>query len=114
MSLIILQRRLGVKADGSFGPTTLKAAMAYFKMSKERAAHFFAQTGHETGEFRIYSENLNYSKEGLMSTFKKYFPTPALAESYARKPVKIANRVYADRMGNGSIVTGKQIGRAHV
>lgn len=106
MSLIALQRRLGLKADGSFGPTTLKAAATYFKLSKERASHFFAQTGHESGEFRIYTENLNYSKEGLMSTFKKYFPTQALAEAYARKPVQIANRVYADRMGNGPESSG--------
>lgn len=101
MSLIKLQEKIGAKADGSFGPDTLKKAMAYFKMTPERAAHFFGQTSHETGGFNIFSENLNYSAAGLQTTFGKYFPGN-LEESYARQPVKIASRVYADRMGNGN------------
>lgn len=101
MSLEKLQEKIGAKADGSFGPATLKAAMAYFKMSPERAAHFFAQTSHETGGFTIFTENLNYSAGGLQTIFGKYFPGN-LEESYARQPVKIASRVYADRMGNGN------------
>lgn len=101
MSLEKLQEKIGAKADGSFGPATLKAAMAYFKMSPERAAHFFAQTSHETGGFTIFTENLNYSASGLQTIFGKYFPGN-LEESYARQPVKIASRVYADRMGNGN------------
>lgn len=101
MSLEKLQEKIGAKADGSFGPATLKAAMAYFKMSPERAAHFFGQTSHETGGFNIFTENLNYSASGLQTIFGKYFPGN-LEESYARQPVKIASRVYADRMGNGN------------
>jgi len=101
MSLIKLQEKIGAKADGSFGPDTLKKAMAYFKMTPERAAHFFGQTSHETGGFSTFSENLNYSAAGLQTTFGKYFPGN-LEESYARQPVKIASRVYADRMGNGN------------
>ena len=66
-----------------------------------RLAHFLAQIGHESGGFRAVSENLNYSSKGLMGIFKKYFPTAALAEAYARKPEKIASRVYANRMANG-------------
>lgn len=102
MSLIKLQEKIGVKADGSFGPSTIKAAAAYFKMSPIRAAHFFGQTAHETGGFHLFSENLNYSATGLKETFPRYFPTDDLANAYARQPVKIASRVYADRMGNGN------------
>ena len=100
MSLIKLQEKIGVTADGSFGPGTLKAAAAYYKLTPERAAHFFGQTAHETGGFHAFSENLNYGAQGLLTTFKKYF-TPQLAEEYARQPGKIAARVYANRMGNG-------------
>ena len=105
MSLKNLQSKIGVTADGAFGPGTLKAAMAYYKMTPERAAHFFAQTAHETGGFKAFSENLNYSADGLQKIFGKYFPG-VLEESYARNPEKIANRVYADRMGNGSESSG--------
>lgn len=71
-----------------------------------RIQHFIAQIGHESGEFRYTRENLNYSKENLHRVFKKYFPTLEDAESYARKPEKIANIVYANRMGNGPTESG--------
>ncbi len=105
MSLKSLQTKISVNADGAFGPGTLKSAMAFYKMTPERAAHFFAQTAHETGGFKAFSENLNYSAQGLQGTFGKYFPG-TLEESYARNPEKIANRVYADRMGNGPETSG--------
>jgi len=105
MSLKSLQTKLGLTADGAFGPGTMKAAMAYYKLTPERAAHFFAQTSHESGGFTIFTENLNYSAQGLQNIFGKYFPG-TLEESYARNPEKIANRVYADRMGNGSEASG--------
>lgn len=105
MSLKSLQEKVGVTADGAFGPGTMKAAMQYYKMTPVRAAHFFAQTSHETGVFKAFSENLNYSATGLQGTFGKYFPG-TLEESYARQPEKIANRVYADRMGNGNEASG--------
>jgi putative chitinase len=101
MSLVNLQQKIGVTADGAFGPGTLKAAAAFYKLSPNRAAHFFAQTAHESGGFKAFSENLNYSAKGLRGVFRKYFPTDALANAYARQPMKIANRVYANRMGNG-------------
>ncbi len=66
-----------------------------------RLAHFLAQCGHESGGFRLTKENLNYSAKGLTGTFKKYFPTEAAAKPYERQPVKIANKVYGGRMGNG-------------
>lgn len=100
MSLIKLQEKIGANPDGDFGPTTLRKAMEFYKMTPERAAHFFAQTSHETGGFKLFTENLNYSAKGLEKTFGKYFPAN-LEESYAKNPEKIASRVYANRMGNG-------------
>lgn len=105
MSLKTLQTKLGLTADGAFGPGTMKAAMKLYNLTPERAAHFFAQTGHETGDFKVYNENLNYSVQGLQGIFGKYFPGN-LEESYARQPEKIANRVYASRMGNGDEASG--------
>jgi len=105
MSLKSLQERAGVATDGAFGPGTMKAAMTLLKLTPIRAAHFFAQTSHETGGFKAFSENLNYSAQGLQGIFGKYFPGN-LEESYARQPEKIANRVYADRMGNGNEASG--------
>jgi putative chitinase len=74
--------------------------------SPQRVAHFIAQCAHESGNFRFIRENLNYSAKGLMGTFKKYFPTEALATQYQRQPERIANRVYANRMGNGDEASG--------
>ena len=71
-----------------------------------RLAHFLSQCGHESGNFKAVSENLNYSADGLKKIFGKYFPGN-LNESYARKPEKIAARVYASRMGNGDETTGE-------
>jgi putative chitinase len=106
MSLVELQKKIGVTADGAFGPGTLKAAMAYYKLSPRRAAHFFAQCAHESGNYKTFSENLNYGAKGLRGIFGKYFPTDAMARSYERQPKKIANRVYANRMGNGDEASG--------
>jgi putative chitinase len=106
MSLIDLQKKIGVTADGAFGPGTLKAAAAYYKLSPARAAHFFAQTAHESGNFTAFSENLNYGAKGLRGIFGKYFPTDAMAKMYERQPQKIANRVYASRMGNNVEASG--------
>ncbi len=107
MSMIELQKKIGVTADGAFGPGTLKAAAAYYKLSPNRAAHFFAQCAHESGNFKAFSENLNYGAKGLRGIFGKYFPTDAMARAYERQPAKIANRVYANRMGNGDEASGE-------
>lgn len=85
----------------------LNNAMFEFGIVSERRVEFFlAQIAHESGDLRYVEENLNYSAVGLVQTFRKYFPTLASAASYARKPVKIANRVYANRMGNGDEASG--------
>lgn len=69
-----------------------------------RLAHFLAQCAHESGNFKLVSENLNYSSDRLKKVFPKYFPG-TLSESYARNPEKIASRVYGGRMGNGDETT---------
>jgi len=74
--------------------------------TKLRLSHFLAQILHESGNFRYKSENLNYSATALRSVFPKYFKTNAIANEYARKPEKIGNRVYANRMGNGNETSG--------
>jgi putative chitinase len=71
-----------------------------------RVAGFIAQCQHESLDFTLLQENLNYSAKGLNGVFKKYFPTMDLAESYQRQPEKIANRVYGSRMGNGDESSG--------
>ena len=70
-----------------------------------RLAHFLAQAGHESGGFRLTQENLNYSAKGLVGLFGKYF-TATSAPDYERKPEKIANVIYANRMGNGATTSG--------
>jgi len=71
-----------------------------------RVAAFVAQCAHESGGFKTLKENLNYRAVTLRKVFPKYFPTDALAESYAGKQEKIANKVYANRMGNGPEESG--------
>jgi putative chitinase len=105
MSIKALQTKIGATPDGAFGPKTMKAAMEFYKLSAVRAAHFFGQTSHETGEFKTFSENLNYSAAGLKKIFKKYF-NDLTALAYARNPEKIANKVYGNRMGNGNEASG--------
>jgi len=95
-----LQIKIGVKPDNSVGPKTLKAIADYFKLSNEQVSHFCGQCAHETGVYKLFSENLNYSIRGLQKTFGKYFPG-TLEESYAHNPEKIPSRVYGNRMGNG-------------
>ena len=73
----------------------------------KRVAAFMAQCGHESGGFTLMQENLNYSAKGLRGTFGKYFPNDDIAKQYERKPEKIANRVYANRMGNGPEESGE-------
>ena len=71
-----------------------------------RVAHFVAQCAHESGNFIFIKENLNYKAASLQKVFPKYFPTAELAAQYANRPERIANRVYANRMGNGDEASG--------
>lgn len=84
----------------------LSDTMAKFELNTPlRLAHFLAQAGHESGGFKAVNENLNYGAKGLLSIFPKYFNAETAA-LYERKPEKIANIVYASRMGNGDKATG--------
>ena len=79
---------------------------SYFINTPLRVAHFFAQIEHESG-LKPISENLNYSTSGLLATFGKYVNnSPIEAKKYQRQPERIANLVYADRMGNGNEQSG--------
>lgn len=78
-----------------------------FKLSTPlRLAHFLAQCAHESGNWKLKVENLNYSSTALRSVFRKYFINESVAASYARKPQMIANKVYANRMLNGDEASG--------
>jgi putative chitinase len=74
-----------------------------------RMAAFIAQCAHESGGFSVLQENLNYKPQALRRLFSKYFPDDAIAGQYCAKPNKqeaIANRIYANRMGNGDESSG--------
>lgn len=71
-----------------------------------RQAAFIGQCGHECGNFKVLEENLNYRAETLMRLWPKRFPTLEVANQYARNPKKIANKVYASRMGNRDEASG--------
>jgi putative chitinase len=71
-----------------------------------RVAQWLAQTGQESGDFRSLTENLNYSSEGLRRIWPRHFPTAQIADQYHRQPERIANRAYANRIGNGPESSG--------
>ena len=72
----------------------------------QRVAAFMAQCAHESGNFRFLKENLNYRAESLVRVWPKYFPNMEIARQYAQKQEMIANRAYANRMGNGDEASG--------
>jgi putative chitinase len=93
----------GLTADGIIGKKTLLKLKEVLKiLSDESLAHFLGQIAHETGNFTLDTENLNYSAKGLQLTFKKYFPTEDSTIGYVGQPEKIGSKVYANRMGNGN------------
>jgi putative chitinase len=108
------------KLNGHLPPNVLAELPAsierYHINSALRLAHFLAQCHHESGGFKQTKENLNYSAEGLKKTFGNHF-TDSLRLTYAHKPEKIANRVYANRLGNGNEASGdgfKFCGRGYI
>lgn len=74
--------------------------------SPYRIAGFVSNVAHESAGFKFVSENLNYSAASLMRVWSSRFPTLEIAQRYAMQPEKIANRAYADRMGNGDEASG--------
>lgn len=84
----------------------LEVCSLYDISSDEEVASFIAQCGHESGGWVTFEENLNYSGEALYKLFKSHFSGEQDALSYARQPERIANRIYANRMGNGNEASG--------
>lgn len=100
------QKQLKLAPDGVLGQLTAKAMMEDLGITNKLLfAHMMGQMWHESGGFTAGRENLNYSAEGLLKIFKKYY-SPMLAKAHARQPEKIANTVYANRMGNGDYASG--------
>ena len=79
----------------------------YDMHTPKRQAAFVGQCAHESNNFTVLEENLNYSTAGLHATWPKRFPTLESAQAYHRQPEKIANKVYANRMGNGDEDSGE-------
>ncbi len=94
------------KADESLHTYFVKYFAQYEINTTNRRAGFLAQCAHESNNFSVRTENLNYSVKGLLGVFSKYFKTENEAKAYARQPEKIANKVYANRMDNGSEASG--------
>jgi putative chitinase len=96
-----LQAKVGVTADGAFGPNTARAIAKHYGLSAKRAAHLLGQASHESGGFKLVRENLNYSAETMVRVWPTRFKTVAEAEPFARNPKALADKVYSNRMGNG-------------
>jgi len=100
------QTKYGLVSDGITGKNTLlKIKEVLSVKSNEMLAHFMGQCHVESAGFTAVMENLNYSSQGLLGTFPKYFNSTT-APLYQRNPEKIANKVYANRMGNGDEASG--------
>jgi len=97
---------LAAPLSARWHPHVLEAAERFAFGSPARLAMWIAQCGHESGGFKRLVENLNYSADALRKTWAQRFPTDEVAQRYARQPERIANYVYADRIGNGSEASG--------
>lgn len=93
---------VGIKGANEWAPLIQNAVDKYEINTRLRVCAFIAQCAHESAGFSRLVENLNYSADGLVKVFPKYFPDSNIAWRYARQPLHIASRVYANRMGNGS------------
>lgn len=96
----------GLTADGILGKKTLKVLEEDLGIKDPISfSHFLGQTHHESNGFSVGRENLNYSSEGLIKNFHKYFKDNEYSK-YSRNPILIGNRIYANRMGNGPEESG--------
>ena len=103
----LLQAKIGVSADGAFGPNTARAITKYYDLSPNRGAHLLGQAHHESGGFKRTTEGLYYSTpERIQAVWPSRFPTVESAEPYAKNPQGLANKVYSSRMGNGDEASG--------
>ena len=86
----------------------LEETFAKYDIStSQRQSSFIGQCAHESGNFRILEENLNYSAARLMAVWPSRFPSLDVAEQYANNPEKLANKIYSGRMGNGNEESGE-------
>jgi len=103
---------LALGIEGKWLEPLLETFEKYDISTPKRQAYFIGQCMHESGGFKQLKENLNYSAKGLMATWPSRFPDMDTAEKFERNPEKIANKVYAGRMGNTEDGDGaKYIGR---
>lgn len=87
--------------------SALEAVLPRYEINTpDRVAAFLAQCGHESVDFTVLEENLNYSARGLVATWPQRFLNESAAQAYHRRPEAIANLVYANRMGNGPETSG--------
>lgn len=95
-----------LKIGAEWAPALSETFTRFQIVSPRQQAAFIGQCGHECANFRILEENLNYRAATLMKLWPKRFPTQEIANAYAGNPKKIANMVYADRMGNRNESSG--------
>jgi len=103
--IIAFQKLNGLTPDSNIGKKTAQAMMKAWGVNREQFSHLMGNLHNETGDFTVDSENLMYSKSGLLKIFPKYFTATTAAQSQF-KPQHIANIVYASRMGNGNYASG--------
>lgn len=103
MSIETVAVRMGAGADLALAIE--QACHRFGIVTALQQSHFLGQLAHESAQFRVLIENLNYSAEALLRTWPSRF-TATTAAQYARQPERIANRVYASRMGNGDEASG--------
>lgn len=105
---LITAQQLSAMGVGAEWAEALNEAFNRFDINTPaRIAGFMGQAMHETGGLRTLTENLNYRMEALMKVWPSRFPDIDMAAQYHRQSEKIANKVYADRMGNGAPETGE-------
>lgn len=89
-----------------FGPNTARAIAEHYGLNANRGAHLLGQAAHESMNFLVSEENLNYRAETMCRVWPSRFASEAEAAPYAMNPQKLANKVYSGRMGNGSEASG--------
>lgn len=105
-ALKMLQKTCGVTPDGAFGPNTARAIASHYGWTPERGAHLLGQAAHESMNFLVSEENLNYRASTMCRVWPSRFKSEAEAAPYAMNPEALANKVYSNRMGNGPESSG--------
>jgi putative chitinase len=104
--IVDFQKQHGLVLDGILGPQSFNKMKELWNINNEQLAHILGQCHHESMGFCQDEENLHYSYQRLLKIFPKYFKNKEEAKIYATHPLKIANHIYANRMGNGSESSG--------